>query len=98
MPAFGPTLFPHSHATVAHVVQYALTFCAVDEHVEAVEDGEGPHEQGAGQERLPPAQDPPHSAEHAGYEDLGHHGFTLPSSLLRTISVMRKALSPLCNQ
>ena len=41
----------------------ALTFCAVDEHVEAVEDGEGPDEQAARQERLPPAPNPPHAAK-----------------------------------
>ena len=46
---------------------HSLTFRAVDEHVEAVEDGEGPDEQAARQERLPPAPNPPHAAaaEHA---------------------------------
>ena len=34
----------------------------MDEHVEAVEDGEGPDEQAARQERLPPAPNPPHAA------------------------------------
>ena len=41
----------------------ALTFCAVYEHVEAVEDGEGPDEKAARQERLPPAPHTPHAAQ-----------------------------------
>ena len=41
---------------------HALTFCAVHEHVEAVEDGEGPDEQAARQEHLPPVPNPSHAA------------------------------------